>query len=91
MEYTPKEIVDMAKGILIIITIIILMYAVLRGTASTLPSKEMTVVDCYPTENYYTVVVEDSNGDQWSYFADHYTESGIVNVLFKGDEIVDVK
>lgn len=91
MEYTPKEIVDMAKGILIIITVIILMYAVLRGTVSSLPSKEMVVVDCYPVENYYEVVVEDSNGDQWSYFADHYTEAGIVNVLFKGDEIVDVK
>lgn len=91
MEYTPKEIVDMAKGILIIITVIILMYAVLRGTASALPSKEMVVVDCYPVENYYKVVVEDSNGDQWSYFSDNYTEPGIVNVLFDDDKIVDVK
>ncbi len=89
--YTAKDIVDMVKGVLITITVIILLYAVLRGTASALPSREMVVVDCYPVENYYEVVVEDSNGDQWSYFADHYTESGIVNVLFKGDEIVDVK
>lgn len=89
--YTAKDIIDMVKGVLITITVIILLYAVLRGTASALPSREMVVVDCYPVENYYEVVVEDSNGDQWSYFADHYTESGIVNVLFKGDEIVDVK
>ena len=55
------------------------------------PSREMTVVDCYPVDNYYEVVVEDSNGEQWAYFADHYTDAGVVNVLFKGDEIIDVK
>lgn len=91
MEYTVREIVDMAKGILIIITVIILMYAVLRGTASALPSKEMTVVDCYPTENYYTVVVEDADGNQWAYYADHYTENGVVSVQMDGEEIVDVR
>lgn len=58
---------------------------------ATFPSREMTVVDCYPIDNYYEVVVEDSDGEQWSYYSDHYTEAGIVNVLFKGDEIVDVK
>ena len=89
--YTLKDIIDMVKGVLITILVIILMYAVLRGTASTLPSTEMTVVDCYPTENYYTVVVEDADGNQWSYFADHYTENGVISVQMDGDEIVAVK
>lgn len=91
MEFTPKEIVDMAKGILITITVIILMYAVLRGTASTLPSREMTVVDCYPIENYWEVVVEDSDGELWSYYADHYTENGVVSVQMDGEKIVNVR
>lgn len=91
MEYTPREIVDMAKGILIIIAVIIMLYAVLRGTASALPSREMTVVDCYPIENYWEVVVEDTDGNQWSYYADHYTENGVISVQMDGDEIVDVR
>ena len=54
-------------------------------------SREVTVIDCYPVENYYEVVVEDSNGEQWAYFSDHYTDTGVVNVLFKGDEIIDAR
>lgn len=91
MEYTVREIVDMTKAILITIVIIMVFFAILRNTASKLPSREMMVVDCYPVENYYEVVVEDTKGNQWSYFADDYTEPGIVNVLFDGEEIVDVR
>ena len=91
MEYTAREIVDMTKAVLITIVIIMVFFAILRNTASKLPSREMTVVDCYPVENYYEVVVEDAKGNQWAYFADDYTEPGIVNVLFDGEEIVDVR
>lgn len=89
--YTPKEIVEMVKAVLIAILLIIIFYAILRNGAERLPSTEMTVVDCYPIENYWEVVVEDANGNQWAYYADHYTENGVVSVQMDGDEIVDVR
>ena len=91
--YTAREIVGMAKGILIAILLIVVFYCIIRNGAERLPSREMTVVDCYPTENYWTVVVEDGNGNEWSYYADHYTENGVITVLFNESEteIVDVR
>lgn len=85
-----KREIENAVSAAIFLAMMIGFYVWLRFFA-TFPSREMTVVDCYPVENYYEVVVEDNNGEQWAYFSDSYTEPGIVNVLFKGDEIVDVK
>ena len=90
-EFTAKDVVDMVKAVLITIVLAMTFYAILRVGGESLPSREMTVIDCYPTENYWTVVVEDTDGNQWSYYADHYTENGIINVQMDGDEIVDVR
>lgn len=88
-ETQVREIKNIIS-VTVVLALMIGFYIWLRFFA-TFPSREMTVVDCYPVDNYYEVVVEDSNGEQWAYFSDSYTEPGIVNVLFKGDEIVDVK
>lgn len=88
-EIKKREIENIISATVVLV-LMIGFYIWLRFFA-TFPSREMTVVDCYPVDNYYEVVVEDSNGEQWAYFSDHYTNTGVVNVLFKGDEIVDVK
>ena len=85
-----KRKADSDVGYFVIsILILIAVYLIMRYMPHQ--SREVTVIDCYPVENYYEVVVEDSNGEQWAYFSDHYTDAGVVNVLFKGDEIIDAK
>ena len=73
----------------IFVLILIAAYFIIRYMPHS--SREVTVIDCYPVENYYEVVVEDSNGEQWAYFSDHYTDTGVINVLFNGDEIIDAR
>lgn len=74
---------------IILVLILIATYLIMRYMPHQ--SREVTVIDCYPVENYYEVVVEDADGEQWAYFSDHYTDAGVVNVLFKEDEIIDAK
>ena len=52
---------------------------------------ECVVVECEPTYEYYTVTVEDMNGDQWSYYDDDEYEIGTeIMIGFNNESIVDV-
>lgn len=56
-------------------------------TICTVTACEMSQGDCY-----YTVFVEDCNGNQWAYYDDVYREKGTqLCVSFNGNEITDAK
>ena len=87
-----KREIENAISAVIFLAMMIGFYVWLRFFA-TFPARECTVINCEPVKGteYYEVTVEDADGEVWSYFADNYTENGVINVLFDGDKIVDVK
>lgn len=62
--------------------------------ANSKTQTETVVIDC-KMENgnhYYTVTVEDANGNQWAYYDDEYRENGTeIMCTFNGHEIVDAR
>lgn len=93
MDYTPKDIIDIVKAVLITAVVAILLWCVLHECARY-TVVETVVVDCTKVSGaeYYEVVVEDAEGNQWAYYSDHYTEAGLVSCKFNDNgEIIDVK
>ena len=55
---------------------------------------ENTVIDCVKSNGneYYTVTVEDSEGNQWSYYDDQWKPVGtVLRVTWEGNKIVKAK
>lgn len=86
-----REIINI---IALIIAVVIAYLATRETLFATCKPQPTTVVDCVrETGNeYYTVTVEDSKGEQWAYYDDEYQPIGtVLNASFKGNEIVDAK
>ena len=50
----------------------------------------MTVVSCDPIEDYYEVVVEDYNGNQWAYYdTDFQASKTQMLVTIQGKRVID--
>ena len=77
------------------VLLLIALLTITRIALDSIPtSRETAVVDCVrETGNeYYTVTVEDSKGEQWAYYDNSYQPIGtILNCSFNGNEIVDAK
>lgn len=89
-----KNVREIISAIFLLIVLIFMLFAVREIVSHTYVPQPTTVVDCVrETGNeYYTVTVEDSKGEQWAYYDDEYQPIGtVLNASFNGNEIVDVK
>lgn len=89
-----KNVREIISAIFLLIVLIFTLLAVREIVSHTYVPQPTTVVDCVmETGNeYYTVTVEDSKGEQWAYYDDEYKEIGsVLNVQFNGNEVVGAK
>lgn len=92
------EILHIIVGVLVAWLIIIGVYATVRVVAKEIltakdMSMSMTVVNCEKEtgNHYYTVTVEDADGEQWAYYDDDAKEVGsTLNVVMKNNAIEGV-
>lgn len=84
-----KNIREIIMAIFLLIVFVFMLLAAREIISHTYVPQPTTVVDCIrETGNeYYTVTVEDSKGEQWVYFDDEYKEIGtVLNASFNGNE-----
>lgn len=98
MEKKAKEVIYLINTVCIMLIVLIIAYAITHIILEQLFTNRntvMTVVDCERSEGneYYTVTVEDTNGNQWAYYDDEYKGIGteLVIGMNGNDEIIDVK
>jgi hypothetical protein len=88
-----KNVREIMSAIFLLIVLIFTLLAAREILFATCTPQPTTVVDCVrETGNeYYTVTVEDSKGEQWAYYDDEYQPIGtVLNASFNGNEIIDV-
>lgn len=91
-----NEILHIIVGVLVAWLIIIGVYATVRVVAKeilTAKDMTMTVIDCEKEtgNHYYTVTVEDADGEQWAYYDNDAKEVGsTLNVVMKNNAIEGV-
>ena len=100
----PKTIIGYALLILVLLWMIASTVDVWKGgkgkwgfwylCMSNATESTCTVTACVKSQGdcYWTVFVEDTNGNQWAYYDDTYMKKGTqLCVSFNGNEIVDAK
>lgn len=70
-------------------------YEYCKANLWVLATKEIRtceVVDCMAIDDYYEVVIEDRQGNQWAYYDTEYCPKGTsLYVTFDGTEIINAK
>ena len=90
------EVLRTIQVVCITIILAMLVYSMMKCIAVAIVDTHpviTTVIDCqqYEGDEYYTVTVEDDNGDVWEYYDNDYREVGeILNAKFDGESITDI-